>query len=70
MFVDFSMPGMKGDELAIAIRALSPAQPIIMITGNAPARGRLAGVDLIIHKPVMLEDLQRAIRTRFSPAST
>jgi CheY-like chemotaxis protein len=61
VFMDYSMPEMKGDELAVAIKALAPGQPIIMITGNAPSRRSLVGVDLIINKPVMLEDLRNAI---------
>ncbi len=38
VIADLDMPGMKGDELAAAIRAIAPAQPIILATarsGNA-----------------------------------
>ena len=68
VFMDYSMPEMKGDELAIAIKSLAPAQPIIMITGNAPTRSSLVGVDMIIHKPVMLDDLRQVI-ARWWPAA-
>jgi len=61
IFMDYAMPEMKGDELAIAIKALAPDQPIIMISGNVPVRGTLAGVDFIISKPVTLNDLREAI---------
>jgi|WetSurMetagenome_2_1015567.scaffolds.fasta_scaffold251657_2 CheY-like chemotaxis protein len=61
VFMDYSMPEMKGDELAIAIKTLAPSQPVIMVTGNAPPRRTLPGVDLIINKPVMLDDLRRAV---------
>ena len=61
IFVDYSMPGMKGDELAVAIKAVAPKQPVIMVTGNAPACGSLPGVDYIVNKPVSLDDLKDAI---------
>jgi CheY-like chemotaxis protein len=61
VFMDFSMPEMKGDELAVAVKALRPDQPIIMITGNAPGKSSLAGVDFLIDKPIMLQDLRKII---------
>ncbi len=62
VFVDYSMPGMKGDELAAAMKALVPHQPIVMISGNTPLRKSVPGVNLIISKPVVLGDLQDAIQ--------
>src|SRR6266576_671357 len=35
VITDFAMPGMKGDELAVAIKARSPGQPVVMITAYA-----------------------------------
>jgi CheY-like chemotaxis protein len=32
IIVDYEMPGMNGDELAVAIKARDPNQPIVMIT--------------------------------------
>ncbi len=69
VFVDYSMPGMKGDELAAALKALAPHQPIIMITGNTPLRKSVPGVNLIISKPVVLGDLQDAIAKVFGETS-
>jgi CheY-like chemotaxis protein len=61
VFVDYSMPGMKGDELARAIRMIEPNLPIVMVTGNAPVFGTLPGVSFVVDKPVMLDDLRLAI---------
>ena len=65
VITDFEMPVMKGDELAAAIKARSPKQPVVMITAYAEmlqASGNpLAGVDLIISKPFLLENLREAI---------
>jgi len=65
VITDFEMPAMKGDELAVAIKARAPKQPVVMITAYAEmlqASGNpLAGVDLIISKPFLLENLREAI---------
>ena len=65
IITDFEMPGMKGDELAAAIKSKSPGQPVVMITAYAEmleASGNpLTGVDLVISKPFLLENLREAI---------
>jgi CheY-like chemotaxis protein len=62
---DFSMSGMKGDMLAAAIKERLPNQPVLMISANgviAKSSGNpLPGVDLVISKPFLLEDLRKAI---------
>jgi hypothetical protein len=52
---------MKGDQLALAISVREPSLPIVMVSGNAPALGAVPGVAFILNKPVMLDDLRRAI---------
>jgi len=65
VITDFEMPVMKGDELAAAIKARDPKQPVVMITAYSEmlqASGNpLTGVDLIIGKPFLLENLREAI---------
>ncbi len=72
VITDFEMPVMKGDELAAAIKARSPKQPVVMITAYAEmlqASGNpLTGVDLIISKPFLLENLREAI-AKVTPGS-
>jgi len=62
---DFSMRGMKGDTLAAIIKQRQPNLPVLMISINgamAKASGSpLPGVDLVICKPFLLEDLRNAI---------
>ena len=62
---DFSMPEMKGDALAAAIKERLPKLPVMMISGNGAiakdAGNTFPGVDLIINKPFLLEDLRTAI---------
>src|SRR6185312_7954374 len=67
VITDFAMPGMKGDELAAAIKAKSPHQPVVMITAYAEmlqsSGKKLNGVDFLISKPFLLEHLREAIAT-------
>ena len=64
---------MFGDELAAAIKARAPRQPVVMITAYAEmlqASGNpLTGVDLIISKPFLLENLREAI-AKVTPPGT
>jgi CheY-like chemotaxis protein len=70
--VDYAMVGMKGDELAAVIKQRLPHQPIIMISAYAEmlksSGNPLPGVDFIISKPFLLEDLREAI-VRVLPGS-
>jgi len=65
VITDFAMPAMKGDELAVAIKARAPKQPVVMITAYAEmlqsSGNPLKGVDWIISKPFLLENLRDAI---------
>src|SRR5215510_7476927 len=62
VITDFAMPTMKGDELAAAIKAKAPRQPVVMITAYAEmlqsSGNPLKGVDFMIGKPFLLENLR------------
>jgi DNA-binding response OmpR family regulator len=63
--LDYEMPGMKGDQLAAAIKELAPNQPVMMLTAHGDmlrSSGKpLKGVDLILDKPFRLETLRAGI---------
>jgi CheY-like chemotaxis protein len=65
VITDYAMPGMKGDELALALKSVAPEQPIVLITAYAEmlksAETPLTGVDCIVSKPFLLENLRAAI---------
>jgi CheY-like chemotaxis protein len=65
VITDYFMPDMKGDELALRIKALRSGQPVVMITAYAEmlqASGNpLKGVDSVISKPFLLADLRAAL---------
>ena len=73
VFTDFAMPSMKGDELAAAIKSRNPKQPVIMITAYAEmlqsSGTPLTGVDYVISKPFLLQNLREAI-AKVSPVGT
>ncbi len=65
VITDLAMPLMRGDELAAAIKARNPKQPVVMITAYAemlgPPEHPPQGVDYILSKPFVLEDLRLAL---------
>lgn len=67
VITDFEMPKMKGDNLAVAIKARWPELPVILLSAYGEifkAEGkRLPGVDLILSKPFLLETLRQALAT-------
>jgi CheY-like chemotaxis protein len=65
IITDFSMPGMKGDALAAAVKKMAPAQPILLLTGcvegvSAPG-SKVPNVDLLAGKPFDISDLRLAV---------
>ena len=63
---DQGMPEMNGNQLAAAIKQVSPATPMIMLTGNwqmvsSEEEQANVEVDLIIGKPVTKSSLREAI---------
>jgi len=65
VILDYLMPVMKGDKLAIALKESKPQLPILMITA-APERVESlesipTAVDLLIGKPFQLAELREAI---------
>jgi len=62
VITDRAMPIMTGDELALAVKESSPTTAVLMITGMGDAMERLDqhpdGVDVVLAKPVLREDLK------------
>ena len=63
VITDRAMPGMMGNELAAALRALRANLPIIMITGGATDAMPVELVSRYLHKPFTKDDLGAAIRS-------
>ena len=66
VITDFSMPTMTGLELAIAIKAQAPRQPIILLTAYAErfrSQPPLPAIDRIMDKPLHIAELRAAIHT-------
>ncbi len=65
LVTDKAMPGMSGDRLAAAIKALSPRTPVILLTGFGQfvEKGDLEHVDVLVSKPPDLRQLREAVAT-------
>ena len=64
VIIDYLMPGMKGDVLAVNLRKRLASQPIIIMSasGDTLRSDRpLEGVDCILSKPFKLQELRDAI---------
>ena len=64
VITDFAMPRMTGVDLAAAIKAMCPTQPILMLTAYAERfwSEPVPAVDKILSKPISLPKLQEAIK--------
>lgn len=67
---DYSMPEMRGDEFAAAIKRIRREQPILMISGVADTMSKPPGVDYILSKPFFPKDLRQALQQLILPAQT
>ena len=70
VFTDFTMPGMNGNQLAAAIKAGAPDQPVIMITAYGGTFIPSPDVDFVVTKPFRLEHLREAIPKVLPQASS
>jgi CheY-like chemotaxis protein len=70
VITDFAMPGMNGHQLAAAIKADAPDQPVIMITAHADTLPPSPSVDFVVGKPFRLEHLREAIAKVMLEASS
>ncbi|HZU99475.1 MAG TPA: ATP-binding protein [Planctomycetota bacterium] len=65
VITDRAMPEMSGDQLAVAIKAISPQTPILLLSGfgefMAASGETPQGIDMILGKPVTLSALREAI---------
>lgn len=66
VITDMSMPGMKGDEVAQAIKEKNPQQPIILMTGYVTESIEAMiknpnTISLVVSKPVKHSELKKAL---------
>ncbi|MEW6291363.1 MAG: ATP-binding protein [Thermodesulfobacteriota bacterium] len=66
LLTDMSMPGVTGEELVAALKAIRPDLPVLMCTGFSErmndAKARELGIGRLVMKPMTFIDLARAVR--------
>lgn len=69
VLTDAAMPRMNGDELAAKVKGSTPGAKVIQLTGfGAPGAGRAnPNVDLVLSKPVTIDDLRVAVQQIAAP---
>jgi len=60
VFTDYFMPGMKGDQLAQAIKIRDQSRPIVLLTGFPPDH-QAAEFHSVIIKPFSPQSLRQAV---------
>lgn len=65
VLTDRAMPEMNGDQLALAIKAVSPTTPVILLTGfgdeTADGGPKLPGIDFVLGKPFSMDSLRTTL---------
>ncbi len=69
---DLGMPGMSGREVALGAKDVAPNAPVILLTGWGESLREQddipPGVDLVLSKPIRLEQLDTALRRVCQPS--
>ncbi|MBI3316466.1 MAG: response regulator [Candidatus Omnitrophica bacterium] len=66
IIADRALPFMTGDELVLRIKKLNPKLPVIMLSGTI-TEDTAPQADIVLMKPVTMEDLQEAIVKAMRP---
>jgi len=62
VILDYVMPGMKGWEVALNIKLMAPALPILMVTAYVEMlSGADKPVDAVLGKPFAVDELRNAV---------
>jgi CheY-like chemotaxis protein len=71
VILDRAMPGLSGDQVAVAIKELKPELPVILLTGFGnmmQAAGETPpGIDLVLGKPVTIAGLRAGLAQVVKP---
>jgi len=72
VITDRAMPRMNGDQLAAAVKEISPGTPVIMLTGFGDIMDvtgeTVPGVDRFLSKPVSVQALREVLHAFTDPS--
>jgi CheY-like chemotaxis protein/anti-sigma regulatory factor (Ser/Thr protein kinase) len=71
---DQTMPGMTGDGLARELMRINPQIPVILCTGYSqlidPEKAKEKGIKALVMKPILITEMDAAIRTALGAAAS
>jgi CheY-like chemotaxis protein len=71
VLTDETLPGLRGDELAVALLALRPSLPVLICTGYSDRlddeAARALGARALLLKPLDVSQLEEALRAALAP---
>ncbi len=66
VITDLSMPGVSGWDVAKKVKKASPSTRVMLLSGwsvqQDPEQTKAAGIDLVLSKPVQLNELAQAVQ--------
>jgi two-component system capsular synthesis sensor histidine kinase RcsC len=66
VITDLSMPGVSGWDVAKQVKKASPSTRVMLLSGwsvqQDPEQIKAAGIDLVLSKPVQLDELAQAVQ--------
>ena len=66
VITDLSMPGVSGWDVARRVKGASPSTRVMLLSGwsvqQDPEETKAAGIDLVLSKPVRLDELAQAVQ--------
>jgi DNA-binding NtrC family response regulator len=69
VMTDRAMPDLSGDQLAVAIKAVAPHVPVVLLTGfgGLMTASEVPAVDAVIGKPATLDALRQVMDRVMAP---
>lgn len=63
VILDYAMPGMQGGEVALRIRRIAPALPILMVTAYSEklSAADIPAINAVLGKPYAVDELRSAV---------
>lgn len=65
--LDYSMPGMSGEDVLIRLREQDPGLPVILMSGQMPDTETTRLASVVLQKPARMAQIEEAVHAAFAP---